>query len=42
MNDTEETVALIAKEAGVISKQDFRKKIVKFQKQFEDFGARKS
>ncbi len=39
MNDTEKTVALIAKEAGVISKQDFRNKIVKFQKQFEDFGA---
>lgn len=39
MNDTEKTVALIAKEAGVISKKDFRKKIVKFQKQFEDFGA---
>ena len=39
MNDTEKTVALIAKEAGVISKKDFRNKIVKFQKQFEDFGA---
>ena len=38
MTDKEETVAIIAKEAGVISKQDFRNKIVKFSKQFKNWG----
>ncbi len=41
MTNQEQTVALIAKEAGIISKKDFRKKIIKFQKQFENWGAKK-
>lgn len=38
MTNQEQEVAIIAKAAGEISKVDFRKKIVKFKKQFEDWG----